>query len=47
MNFKKLNKEYTAPQLSVIAFATSDIITGSPIGYDTEDNWLDDAFPIK
>lgn len=44
MNFKKMEKEYVAPQLNVIAFATSDVIT---VSYDSEDNWLADVFPVK
>ena len=42
------NNKYVAPSLSVMNLASSDVITTSPGGgYDSEDNWLADVFPVK
>ena len=41
----KIKNEYVAPQLSVVSFATSDVITTSGDGdIENFDNYMNDVF---
>ena len=40
----KMNKEYVAPQFSVMFIQSSDVVTTSPNNFDENDNWKNDPF---
>lgn len=41
------NKKYMTPEFSFVAIQTSDIMTTSPTGHDSEDNWYVDPFATR
>ena len=42
----KMNKEYVAPQFSVMFIQPSDVVTTSPAEFDLKDNWKNDPFVL-